>query len=78
MIMQQTGSIIKDALYNQGGFIRDDDLDAVIKENRLQPLLIRCGCGRFICPAQDAKHFIDIIEKDNRDYIRDVSIHQQR
>jgi hypothetical protein len=20
--------------------------------------------GRFICPAQDAKHFIDIIERD--------------
>ena len=57
------------------GFITESDLPDIIRENRLQPLLVRCGGGRFIVPAQDLQHFIDIIERDGQDYIRDVSIY---
>ena len=41
---------------------------------RLQPVLVRCGGGRFSCPVQDLDHFVDIIGADGRDYVRDVSI----
>jgi len=67
-------SIIKKALDENMGFITDADLSEVIKENRMQLLLVRCGGGRFLVPAQDAKHFIDIVKRDGTDHIRDVSI----
>jgi hypothetical protein len=56
--------IIQKLLDEKCGFVTDADMPEVIKENRLQQVLVRCGSGRFICPAQDAKHFIDIIERD--------------
>ena len=70
-------SFIKKTINDKYGFIQDSDLDQVIAEDRLYPCLIRCGCGRFTCPAQDVKHFIDIIEKEGSDYIRDVSLSPQ-
>ena len=56
------------------GFIKETELPLVVKENRMQMMLVRCGSGRFVCPAQDVKHFIDIIEREKSDYVRDVSI----
>jgi len=49
---------------------------------RLRKVLVRCGCGRFLCPLQDVQHFIEIIDRDREtepdrsktDYIRDVSL----
>lgn len=42
---------------------------------RLTPLLVRCGGGRFTCPAQDVAHFIGLVERQpGGDYVRDVSI----
>jgi hypothetical protein len=55
------------------GFVLDSDLPAIIEENRFQMLLVRCGAGRFVAPAQDIKHFIDIIGREGSDYVRDVS-----
>lgn len=69
-------SIIQKALDEKMGFITDAELPEVVKENRMQLLLVRCGCGRFLVPAQDTKHFIDIIKREGTDYIRDVSIKQ--
>lgn len=55
------------------GFITSDaDLAAIVSLNRFQQVLVRCGNGRFVCPAQDVKHFTDIIEKSD-DYVRDIS-----
>lgn len=60
------------------GFITDQDLPAIIAHNRLELLLVRCGGGRFMCPAQDLNHFIDLIERDGREYVRDVSLPARR
>ena len=65
---------IKEKLATGYGFIGRDDVDKVVEENRLYPCLVRCGSGRFSCPAQDVKHFVEIIEADGRDYIRDISL----
>ena len=55
-------------------FITEDTLPNLIKENRLQPCLVRCSGGRFTCPAQDVAHFVAIIDASTYDYVRDVSI----
>jgi len=57
-----------------GCFITDNDVPGIVQEHRLQPVLVRCGSGRFSCPVQDVTHFIEIIESDGRDYVRDVSL----
>jgi hypothetical protein len=58
----------------QFGFITEDQIDELIEKNRLMKVLVRCGCGRFVCPVQDVRHFISIIQKEGSDYIRDISI----
>jgi hypothetical protein len=65
---------IADQITQHYGFIQKADLDKVIYEDRLYPCLIRCGGGRLSCPAQDVEHWIEIIEKEGSDYIRDVSL----
>lgn len=56
------------------GFIASEaELAEVAKESRLHRVLVRCGGGRFVCPAQDAQHFIDMI-KASDDYVRDISL----
>lgn len=58
------------------GFLTDKekDLAALIQEDRLQSVLVRCGGGRFACPAQDVEHFIDIMSLEQSDYVRDISV----
>ncbi len=55
-------------------FVLDVDVPHLIKEDRLQLVLVRCGNGRFLCPVQDLDHFVNIITKEDSDYVRDVSI----
>ena len=58
----------------QGGFMNNTDLEIIVHHDRMRQVLVRCGCGRFVCAAQDAKHFMDIIDKEGTDYVRDVSL----
>jgi len=66
-------SKIAEIRMQNGGFVTDRDLPEIIVENRFQKLLVRCGGGRFIVAAQDAAHFIEIIDREKSDYVRDVS-----
>ena len=59
---------------NMGFIASDDDLADIVRENRFQTILIRCGSGRFTCAAQDVEHFVRIINESDRDYVRDISI----
>jgi hypothetical protein len=62
-------------IQTNGGFLTTpEDEKKLIAENRLQPVLVRCGGGRFSCPVQDLQHFIDIITREDSDYVRDVSV----
>jgi len=71
-------NFINKKLKENMGFITEKELSQIINENRLQPMLVRCGGGRFVCPAQDVQHFIDIIQREGTDYIRDVSIYYEK
>ena len=67
--------VIEKVMKEQCGFITDADLPEIIKEKPQQLILVRCGNGRFIAPIDQVKHFIDIIEREKSDYVRDVSIY---
>ncbi len=56
---------IQNAQKTQGGFLLKEDIDAIAAdpETRLTLLLVRCGGGRFLAPANQLQHFIDIIEQ---------------
>jgi hypothetical protein len=55
------------------GFLTDKEMPRLIELDRLFLVLVRCGCGRFLCPAQDFEHFEKCVEAGG-DYVRDVSI----
>lgn len=55
------------------GFIAANQLPDLIALDRLHPVLVRCGGGRFTCGAQDADHFMRCITAGG-DYVRDVSV----
>ena len=57
-----------------GGFIDESMIDEIESIDRFAMLIVRCGGGRFICAAQDVKHFINIINNERTDYVRDVSV----
>ncbi len=67
-------SAINKALSENMGFVQDVDMAEIIEESRLHPCLVRCGNGRFSCPAQDVAHFVKIITEHGLDYVRDVSV----
>lgn len=55
-------------------FLAKEDVEKVKSIDRLMPVLVRCGGGRFTCPIQDLNHFMDILGKEGSDYVRDVSL----
>lgn len=73
-------------IVSQNGYVLDDDVDALIRVDRLMMVYVRCGCGRFMCSVQDLRHFLTIIKEHSEfkskrdrnpmagDYVRDVSI----
>ena len=77
--------IMAQATQERFGFLTSAEVAEIAAdpETRLAGLLVRCGCGRFLAPAQDVEHFIGIIgrladleEEPGRggDYVRDVSV----
>ena len=66
---------IAEIIKENHGFVQTpEQMKSIQKENRLQMMLVRCGGGRFVCPAQDVEHFVAIINKEGSDYVRDISI----
>ena len=55
------------------GFLTEEQLPELVKLDRLHPVLVRCGGGRFTCGAQDVAHFLKCVTAGG-DYVRDVSI----
>jgi hypothetical protein len=88
--IRERNPALADKIYQQAGFVTDEDLPKIIEIDRLMLLLVRCGNGRFLAPAQDVAHFVGIIEEHAKlkqektgtpmqgDHIRDVSIPSHR
>lgn len=72
----------------QGGFVTNDDIPGVVAVNRHLLLLVRCGNGRFLTPADNVTHFVALIThhaelvtkttgqllNPETDYVRDVAL----
>jgi hypothetical protein len=58
------------------GFLRAEDVAVIAADprTRLTLLLVRCGNCRFLAPADQVKHLIDIITREGTDHVRDVSL----
>lgn len=65
---------VLDRVKDRQGFLGKEDLAVVATRDRLAQVLVRCGGCRFTCSAQDAQHLMDIIERDAKDYVRDVTL----
>lgn len=67
---------VLDDIRQRGGYVLEGEIQKLANNptTRMTRLLVRCGCGRFVAPAQDAEHFIKLIERDDGDYVRDVSV----
>jgi len=61
---------LKDQFY----FLTAEQVRELAKSDPLIQVCVRCGAGRFLTAAQSVDHFISIIERDNKDYVRDVFI----
>jgi hypothetical protein len=81
--MPNIDAVIHRIRHQQGGFLTSDDVKALVELDRLHLVLVRCGCGRFLCPVQDLEHFTTIIREHREkvgptsptgDYVRDVSL----
>lgn len=62
---------------DEGGFLTPAAIDAMAVSDsgfRLQQCLVRCSMGRFSAPAQDVKHYVDMVGRSKDDYVRDVSL----
>lgn len=73
---------ILEKLSKKYGFIETpEELKEVVAFSPFQLCLVRCGNGRFIVPADNAQHFMDIINNSSKnglapgnDYVRDIAI----
>ena len=62
---------------DEGGFLTPAAIDAMAEPDsgwRLHQCLVRCSMGRFTAPAQDVKHYVDMVGKSKDDYVRDVGL----
>jgi len=71
---------------DRGGFLLETEIPDLERIDRLMLILVRCGNGRFLCPAQNVAWFIGIIEEHAKfkkketgeefagEYVRDVSL----
>lgn len=76
-MLRSAEQVMIDARQLNGGFLNETEVQVIAGDStaRLTMLLVRCGAGRFIAPAQDVAHFVAAIEKSGDDYVRDVSLY---
>lgn len=88
--LQRRNPALHKKIGSQAHCVTPEDLEEIIKLDRLQQILVKCGNGRFTCPAQDVNHFIMIIDQHRKlaeaqkpgacgqlfetDYVRSVEI----
>ena len=66
-------TLLKVLSKQQFGFVTEEDLGSLEVEMPNLPLLIRCGCDRYIAQACDTKARMDYVDETG-DYVRDISI----
>jgi len=57
------------------GCLTAADMPELIAADPKRLCLIRCNRARFLAPAQDVPHLVDIITREGSDWVRDVSLY---
>jgi len=57
-----------------GGYITSANIDELARLDRLRQVLIRCNGCRLVVAAQHVKHVIEMIDKADIDWVRDVAL----
>jgi hypothetical protein len=67
---------IAPAIALRGYFLKIDEIRKIAETPalRLVPIMVICGNGRFSCPAQNVEHFINIIDREKTDYVRQICV----
>jgi len=63
-------------LLENSGFMTIEDIMILGSHDTLKfsKVLIRCGGGRYLMEVQASLSFCKLIEQNNHDYVRDISI----
>lgn len=72
--IRKTNPALAASIEAQVGCLTNEQLVEVAKIDRFIPVLVRCGQGRFTVAAEQANHFINIINDSKAEYVRDVSL----
>jgi len=67
-------NIIEKIRTEQHGYVTAGDVPELVKHDRFTKCLVKTSMGRFTCSAQDVKHFVDMVDGHEHDYVRDVQI----
>jgi hypothetical protein len=62
------------SIQDNGYFLDEKNIQKLVEIDCHCLVLVRCGSGRFLTPAQNVEHFVNIITRDGFDYVRDVSV----
>lgn len=79
--------VLANAKRERMGFLTEVDMAIIASDSKTKTtlVLVRCGGGRFLATADQAQHFINLIEQSGRtvnsatghgetDYVRDISL----
>lgn len=61
-------------LKTRHGFMSREEVRQLADLDRMRQVLVRCGNGRFVTSAQNVLWFVDIVEREGTDYIRDIAL----
>jgi len=68
----------KTKILENHGYLNRQDIIDLANDERMCLLLVRCNMGRFVVPAQDALHYVTMVDNStplSGDYVRDVSLY---
>lgn len=64
-VLEKSNPVVAAKVRRNHGFLDSDDLKALVAADvkREVQVLVRCNAGRFVCPADNAEHFVNVIAK---------------
>ena len=65
---------LKAAIWRDYGFLTALSLEKLIKVDPAHPVLVRCGCGRFVCAADNVPQMLKDLSTSKDNYVRDVGL----
>ena len=62
------------AICRDYGFVTALSLEHLIRLDPHHPVLVRCGCSRFVCAADNAPQMMKDVNESKNNHVRDVGL----